>query len=93
MFINNNIQAVTGSYSVSSSASSRHANKTEAGKDAADEVQLSTGAQNFSGLLQQLQGMNEVRADKVEALSKQVADGSYSVAAENVASSLVDTRF
>ena len=93
MFINNNIQSVTGAYSVSSSASSRHASKTEAGKDAADEVQLSTGAQNFSGLLQQLQGMNEVRADKVEALSKQVADGSYSVAAENVASSLVDTRF
>ena len=93
MFINNNIQAVTGAYSVSSSASSRHVNKTEAGKDTADEVQLSTGAQNFSGLLQQLQGMDEVRTDKVEALSKQVTDGSYSVAAENVASSLVDTRF
>ena len=93
MFINNNIQSVTGAYSVSSSASSRHANKTEAGKDTADEVQLSTGAQNFSGLLQQLQGMDEVRTDKVEALSKQVTDGSYSVAAENVASSLVDTRF
>ena len=93
MFINNNIQAVTGAYSVSSSASSRHANKTEAGKDTADEVQLSTGVQSFSGLLQQLHGMDEVRADKVDALSKQVADGSYSVAAENVASSLVDTRF
>lgn len=93
MFINNNIQAVTGAYSVSSSASSRHANKTEAGKDTADEVQLSTGAQNFSGLLQQLQGMDEVRTDKVEALSKQVTDGSYSVAAENVASSLINKRF
>ena len=93
MFINNNIQAVTGAYSVSSSVSSRHANKAEVGKADADEVQLSTGAQSFSGLLQQLHGMDEVRADKVEALSKQIADGSYSVAAENVASSLVDTRF
>ena len=92
MFINNNIQKVTGVYSVSSAASPPHVSKVETAKTA-DEVQLSTGAQNFSGLLQQLQGMNEVRADKVEALSKQVADGSYSVAAENVASSLVDTRF
>ena len=92
MFINNNIQAVTGAYSVSSAASSRHANKAENAK-AADEVQLSTGAQSFSGLLQQLNGMEEVRTDKVEALSQQIADGSYDVAAENVASSLLDTRF
>ena len=92
MFINNNIQAVTGAYSVSSSASSRRTDKAEAAKDA-DEVQLSTGAQSFSGLLQQLRGMDETRADKVAALSKQVADGSYDVAAANIASSLLDTRF
>lgn len=92
MFINNNIQAVTGAYGVSSASSHRPHQKAEAAKDA-DEVQLSTGAQSFSGLLQQLHGIDEVRADKVESLSKQVADSSYSVAAENVASSLLDTRF
>lgn len=92
MFINNNIQAVTGAYNVSSASSSRRTGKAEDAKDA-DEVQLSTKAQSFSGLLQQLHGMDETRADKVQALSQQVADGSYSVAAENIASSLLDTRF
>ena len=92
MLINNNIQAVTGAYNVSTSTPSRYAGKTKAASDA-DEVQLSTGAQSFSGLLQQLRGMDETRADKVAALSKQVADGSYDVAAANIASSLLDTRF
>ena len=92
MFINNNIQAMTGAYGVSSSTATRSPKKVETVKDA-DEVQLSMGAQSFSGLLQQLHGMDEVRSDKVEALSKQVADDSYSVAAENIAGSLVDTRF
>ncbi len=92
MFINSNIQAVAGAYNVNRSALPRHAQKDEGAK-ATDEVHLSTGAQSFSGLLQQLHGMEEVRADKVEVLSKQVADDSYSVAAENVASSLINKRF
>jgi negative regulator of flagellin synthesis FlgM len=79
---------------------SRYTNKTEAAKDA-DEVQLSTGVQSFSGLLQQLRGTDATRSEKVSALSQQMADGSYSVKAEkaepvkaeNIASSLLDTRF
>ena len=92
MLINSNIQAVTGAYNVSTSTSSRYASKTEAAKDA-DEVQLSTGVQSFSGLLQQLRGMDETRSEKIATLSQQVSDGSYGVAAENIASSLLDTRF
>ncbi|MCH3959772.1 MAG: flagellar biosynthesis anti-sigma factor FlgM [Selenomonas sp.] len=92
MLINNNIQAVTGAYNVSTSTSARHTSKTEAAKDA-DEVQLSTGVQSFSGLLQQLRGTDATRSEKVSALSQQMADGSYSVKAENIASSLLDTRF
>ena len=92
MLINNNIQAVTGAYNVSSSTPSRYTNKTEAAKDE-DEVQLSTGVQSFSGLLQQLRGMDETRSEKVATLSQQMADGSYAVKAEDLASTLLDTRY
>ena len=92
MLINNNIQAVPGAYNVSSSTPSRYTNKTEAAKDA-DEVQLSTGVQSFSGLLQQLRGMDETRSEKVATLSQQMADGSYAVKAEDLASTLLDTRY
>lgn len=54
-----------------------------------DEVILSTNAQEFGGMISKLQSLPDVRADKVNALSDQVAQGSYHVDAYEIASSML----
>ena len=92
MIINNNIQAVTGAYNVSSSSSAKRLEKT-ANAVATDEVQLSSGAQSFSSLLQKLRDSDEVRMDKVNAISQQMAAGTYEIDTDKVAMSILRTRF
>lgn len=93
MIINNNIQAVTGAYNVSSSSQAKRLEKTPNDTVAADEVQLSSGAQSFSSLLQKLRDSDEVRMDKVNAISQQMAAGTYEIDAGKVAMSILRTRF
>ena len=92
MIINNNIQAVTGAYNVSSSSQTKRLEKT-ASAVATDEVQLSSGAQSFSSLLQKLHDSDEVRMDKVNAISQQMAASTYEIDAGKVAMSILRTRF
>lgn len=92
MIINNNIQAVTGAYNVSSSSQAKRLEKTPKAV-AADEVQLSSGAQSFSSLLQKLRNSDEVRMDKVNAISQQMAAGTYEIDSGKVAMSILRTRF
>lgn len=92
MIINNNIQVVTGAYAVSNSSQAKRLEKTP-NTVAADEVQLSSGAQSFSSLLQKLRDSDEVRMDKVNAISQQMAAGTYEIDAGKVAMSILRTRF
>ena len=55
-----------------------------------DELFISKEAQSFSDMLSELKSMDEVRPDRVEALSRQMAGGMYEVNAENVAASMLD---
>lgn len=92
MIINGNVQAVAGAYSVSSTSSVKRAYSAQAvAKN--DEVQLSREGQSFSSLLQKLQGMDEVREDRVNDLRAKLADGSYNVSSENLAASMLKARF
>ena len=92
MYINNNIQAVSGAYQVSNARPSARAGAAqESGKG--DEVVFSHEAKRFSSMLQELRNMPEVRSEKVEALSRQIADGSYDQDADKLAGSLLDARY
>lgn len=92
MIINNNIQAVTGAYSVSQTTGTRRASHA-AGTRESDEVLFSREATSFSSMLQKLRSMDEPRTEKVQALRHQVEDGSYSVDAKKLAASLLHTRY
>lgn len=92
MLINNNIQAVTGAYNVSSTGGARRSGTAERAHKA-DEVVFSSEAQTFSNMLQKLRGMDESRAEKVETLRQQIADGTYEVDSKSIADRLLDTRF
>lgn len=54
-----------------------------------DQVDLSSRAQEVSALRKELQGIPEVRADRVAHLKAQIASGSYSVPAEAIAERLL----
>lgn len=54
-----------------------------------DKVELSADAELISAAQQVIAGTPEIREDKVEALRKQIADGSYSVPAQEVADKML----
>ena len=92
MIINNNIQAVTGAYSVSQTAGTRRTSQA-AGAREHDEVLFSSEATSFSSMLQKLRSMDEPRTEKIQALSRQVEDGSYTADAQKIAASILNTRY
>lgn len=92
MYINNNIQAVSGAYQVSSARPSVRAGAAQK-SEKSDEVVFSHEAKRFSSMLQEIRNMPEVRSEKIEALSRQIADGSYEQDADKLAGSLLDARY
>lgn len=50
-----------------------------------DQVILSSQAQEFGQLLQAAKNMPEVRQERVDALAKQIAEGTYNVSGKMIA--------
>ena len=48
---------------------------------------------SFSATLQQLKGMDDVRQDKVDFYTNQLAEGTYSVDAGMLADKILQTRY
>ena len=92
MLINNNIQAVTSAYSVSQTTGTKRTDQAAESCES-DEVLFSHEATSFSSILQKLRNMDETRMEKVQALSRQIDDGSYSADAQKVAGSILNTRY
>ena len=65
----------------------RAAETKPAGRTETDETKLSSA----SSVIAQALGGSDVRTDKVEALQKAIADGSYSVSSSDVADKLIQT--
>jgi negative regulator of flagellin synthesis FlgM len=86
---NNQIQQVAKAYGDQTKLSK----STKSGRTAAtqrpDEVILSASAQEFGGLIRKLQALPDVRADVVGVLSDQITQGSYHVAAYEIAGKMV----
>ena len=54
-----------------------------------DQVILSSQAQGFSQLLQQLKATPDVRADKVQELSAKFSAGTYQVSGDKIAAKMI----
>ena len=54
-----------------------------------DQVILSSQAQGFSQLLQQLKATPDIRADKVQELSAKFSAGTYQVSGDDIAAKMI----
>lgn len=58
-----------------------------------DSVQISETAKDFQTALTAAKASEDVRTDKVEAIKKQMAEGTYQVSNKDVADKLVERFF
>ena len=82
---NNSIQGVTKAYGDQAKLSKKTKTESSSATQQPDEVILSAQAQEFGGMINKLQSLPDVRTDKVNDLSAQVATGSYHVDAYAIA--------
>jgi len=57
-----------------------------------DKISVSDNAQVFSKLLQKLKELPDIREDRVNAVSEQIANGKFSLDAESIASAFLSPR-
>lgn len=91
----NNVNSLSNVYASSAVAASKYSNSV-AGTRAVhgnDRVIFSNEAQSFKEMLSKLQNTSEVRQDKVNEFEEKIANGTYNVAAENIAASILSSRF
>ena len=86
----NKVGAVSNLYQSKQVGKYSTAQATRAGDD---KVIFSNQMQSFSEMLGKLQNTQEVRQDKVTEFEKLIANGNYNVAAENIAASILTSRF
>ena len=91
----NNVNSMANIYSSNAVVSTHYSNAATATRNIQkrDQLSLSNQAQSFSEILKKLRDESEVRQDKVAEFEKQVSNGTYHVAAENIAASLLLNRF
>ena len=91
----NNLNSMANIYSSNAVVSTRYANAATSARNVQkrDEISLSKEAQSFSEILKQLRNESEVRQDKVNKFEQQVSSGNYHVASENIAASMLLSRF
>jgi flagellar biosynthesis anti-sigma factor FlgM len=92
MIINNNVQAIAGAYHVSTVSRPQNSYDKDS-EPIRDEVALSSDGVTFSQMMQELQGMDDVRAEKVDSVAEQIASGSYAPDSSDVAKKMLDLLF
>ena len=91
----NNVNSMANIYSSNAMISSRYANAATSARNIQkrDELSLSREAQSFSEILKKLRNEPEVRQDKVAEFEQKISSGNYFIESENIASSLLLSRF
>ncbi len=91
----NNLNSMANIYTSNAVVSTRYANAAVGARNIQkrDEISLSKEAQSFSEILQKLRDESEVRQDKVAEFQQKIESGTYHVASENIAASLLLSRF
>ena len=89
---NHAISAVSRLYADSPTAGVRRANAAD-NVQRPDALELSDPVQSFGDLLQKLQGMDDVRRERVEALSARTDEGTYAPAPSDIAAKMLAMRY
>ncbi|MBR6013701.1 MAG: flagellar biosynthesis anti-sigma factor FlgM [Selenomonadaceae bacterium] len=91
----NNVGSLSNVYASSAVASAKYSNSVSGVRAVRgnDKVIFSNEAQSFKEMLGKLQNTSEVRQDKVAEFEQKIANGTYSVASENIAASILSSRF
>lgn len=90
----NNVSSLSNLYASSATAASKYSNSVSGVRAVRnDRVIFSNEAQSFKEMLGKLQNTSEVRQDKVNEFEQKIANGTYHVAAENIAASILTSRF
>jgi negative regulator of flagellin synthesis FlgM len=91
----NNVNPMANVYSSNAVVSSRYTNAATASRNVQkrDQLSLSNEAQSFSEILKKLRGESDVRQDKVAEFQQKISSGNYHVESENIAASLLLSRF
>ncbi len=91
----NNVNSPANIYSSNAVIATRYANSATATRNIQkrDEIMLSNTAQSFADMLKKLQGESEVRREKVDEFERKIASGNYDVKSENIAASILMSRF
>ena len=95
VMIVNNLNSMANIYSSNAVVSTRYANAATAARNIQkrDQLSLSNQAQSFSEILKKLRNESEVRQDKVAEFEQKISSGNYHVASENIAASMLLSRF
>ena len=96
MIINNNIHSFSNLYTANAVMSTKQSNSMSRNQKARtfqDEMLISKEAQAFNDMLQNIKSQSDIRQDKVEEYSRKIEDGSYNVASENIAASILSNRY
>ena len=93
MWISNHaVSAVSRLYAGSQPAGSRRVDAAGT-VQRPDALELSGEAQSFGDILQKLRGMDDVRTERVDALTAHTADGSYAPASSDIATKMLAMRY
>ena len=93
MWISNHaVSAVSRLYAGSQSAGARRADAIGA-VQRPDALELSGEVQSFGDILQKLRGMDDVRAERVDALRARTEDGSYAPSSADIAMKILAMRY
>lgn len=85
----NNIQNIAKIYGEQTKTAKSSKNQAPGSAQQPDEVILSSQAQEVSQYLRTIKGMPEVRDDKVNELSAQIASGEYKVDSRELADRII----
>lgn len=85
----NNIQSIAKLYGEQTKTSKSSGMKAAGSAQKPDEVILSTQAQEVSQYLRAIKNMSEVRDERVNELSEQIASGEYKVDSRELADRII----
>ena len=89
----NNLRSVSNLYSPTQTRQTSRANSNANRVQNRDEFVISKSGQDFGELLGRLQSVSDVRQDRIDELSAQIENGTYHIDAEDIAASILNSRF
>lgn len=88
----NNLHSISNLYSATQTRSTSRSNAASRTQNR-DEFVISQTGQDFKTLLNKLKNTSDVREDRVSQLSAQIEAGTYHVSADDIAASILNSRF